>query len=178
MIITREILLNSGFEWYEYESNSKNNHSGQYTYRRTNDNECFTIRISRHEGFNSYWHLYVGNFDKRRTVELDNLKELTYLDLRRALTLCEININIIVENDEHITQVKDVVDIDFDEALLVFYRNNGSTTKALMEMIGNEHFYEIDRMGFIAYHIKGGCNNWYTITEKGIKYLENKFGEI
>lgn len=83
-MITREFLLNNGFEFRVFEYSKSPN--GEYTYR-TSDG---IIRIGWSNIFN--WDIKVRNYEKNITFEMDRQQNIPIEKFNDICELCEINL--------------------------------------------------------------------------------------
>ena len=91
-MITRDFLLNKGFEFRIFEGSKFPN--GEYALR-TSDG---IIRIGWSDIFN--WDIKVRNYEKNITFEMDRQQNISVEKFNNICELCEINL-INKENDEN-----------------------------------------------------------------------------
>ena len=90
MNINRNILLDNGFKFREFDDNSKGNHSGDFELFKF---EKYRIYFTLSEPEN-IWYLDITNYENHKHFEFRNQKEISIEEINMALRLCNIDIVI------------------------------------------------------------------------------------
>lgn len=88
MYITREILLNNGFEFRLYDGSKPESNIGEYVWRQGRK----IIRISWSGTFG--WRVSINNINDELSFTADNYAKIEVDKVNKAIELCEINFKI------------------------------------------------------------------------------------
>lgn len=88
MYITREILLNNGFEFRLYDGSKPESNIGEYVWRQGRK----IIRISWGDIFG--WRVDINNINDELSFTADNYAKIEVDKVNKAIELCEINFKI------------------------------------------------------------------------------------
>lgn len=95
--VSREWLLENGFEWTKYINNDYGEHSGEYVLsRRCGDNPFVILLKFKDVGYRSgnpaTWLLIVSTRKQDRRVELRDALKISIKELKDACKLCGIKV--------------------------------------------------------------------------------------
>ena len=88
MYITRDILLNNGFEFRLYDGSTPDSNIGEYVWRQGRK----IIRISWGGTFG--WRIDINNINDELSFTADNYTNIEVDKVNKAIELCEINFKI------------------------------------------------------------------------------------
>jgi hypothetical protein len=90
MNINKNILLNNGFKFREFDDNSPNNHSGDFELFKFEKYRIYFMLFDN----NNTWHLKISNYETNRKFEIRISDSISVEDINTALKLCNINIQL------------------------------------------------------------------------------------
>lgn len=90
MNINKNILLNNGFKFREFDDNSKDNHSGDFELFKFEKYRIYFMFFDK----SNTWHLTISNYETNREFEIRISDSISVEDINTALKLCNINIQL------------------------------------------------------------------------------------
>lgn len=90
MNISKNILLNNGFKFREFEDNSKDNHSGDFELFKFEEYRVY-FALSEPENL---WYLDISNYKNHKHFEIRCQTEIPVEEVNLALKICNINIQL------------------------------------------------------------------------------------
>jgi hypothetical protein len=160
MNISKNILLNNGFKFREFDDNSKNNHSGDFEVFKFEEYRVYFM-LSEPE---NVWCLDISNYKNHKHFEIRYQTEISVEEVNLALRICNIDIVINAEDDSTIDNFCE----ENKKALRKLYLNAGGSITAIKQIIGEDKYQLFQNMMFVIEH-----NGSYRLSTIAQSYCNN-----